>query len=96
MARVLTFRVLKAIRRPITLTAVPKRFQVLQQPFHTTQPQATDGVYKALTEMRIGTPWIEALRKSREGSIGTPAEPVKPDLTPKKMSDSFVKFVCSC
>jgi acyl-coenzyme A thioesterase 9 len=59
-----------------------------------TQPQATDGVYKAITEMRIRTPWIEALRESREGTTGAPTESVKPDLTPKKMSDSFVKFVC--
>jgi hypothetical protein len=95
MARAPPFRVLKAIGRPLTLRAQPKRLQVLKRPFHTTQPQATDGVYKAITEMRIRTPWIEALQKSKEGSTGAPAESVKLDLTPKKMSDSFVKFVCS-
>jgi acyl-coenzyme A thioesterase 9 len=57
----------------------------------------TDGVYKALTEMRIRTPWIEALRKCKGEDGGLSSDPidnVKPDLTPKKMSDSFVKFVC--
>jgi acyl-coenzyme A thioesterase 9 len=93
------FRVLKATRHPITLKGpqrqavqVPKR-----RPFSTTPPRMTDGVYKAITDMRIRTPWIEALRKSREGSAGAaPAGPVRPDLAPKKMSDSFVKFVCFC
>jgi hypothetical protein len=93
MVRAPVLRALKAIRSPIALTSQPKPFQASGRPFHTTQPQATDGVYKAITEMRIRTPWIEALRKSREGSTGAPTESVEPDLTPKKMSDSFVKFV---
>jgi acyl-coenzyme A thioesterase 9 len=92
MVRAPVLRVLKAVGRPIALTARPTSLQVSTRLFHTTQPQATDGVYKAITEMRIRTPWIEALRKSREESTGAP-ESVKPDLTPKKMSDSFVKFV---
>src|SRR2546423_11580583 len=61
--------------------------------FHSTKPQATDGVYKAITDMRVRTPWIEALRQSKKESTGAPTESAQPDLRPKRMSDSFVKFV---
>lgn len=49
--------------------------------------------------MRVKTPWIDALTQSREaaaaGKEGTQAAPsVKPDLTPKKMSDSYYSAVC--
>ena len=56
----------------------------------------TDGVYKALTEMRVRTPWIEALRRSKElgnQSAAAPEDPSEPDVTPKKMSDSYVGVV---
>lgn len=47
--------------------------------------------------MRVKTPWIEALTKSREtakSSQGATAAPsAKPDLTPKKMSDSYYSAV---
>jgi len=46
--------------------------------------------------MRVRTPWIEALRKSRETGSQSPtssSDPVQPDTTPKKMSDSFVSLV---
>lgn len=51
--------------------------------------------------MRVRTPWVEALRKQRgEGSdqaqaSSTPATLPDPDLTPKKMSDSFHRVVCA-
>lgn len=50
--------------------------------------------------MRVKTPWIDALTKSREeaaqaGKESAQAAPsVKPDLTPKKMSDSYYSAVC--
>lgn len=49
--------------------------------------------------MRVKTPWIEALTRSREtereSKAGVPPPtPVKPDLTPKKMSDSYYSAVC--
>lgn len=49
--------------------------------------------------MRVKTPWIDALTASREAAKaskdGKPTEPtVKPDLTPKKMSDSHYSAVC--
>ena len=64
--------------------------------FHASTPRATDGVYKELTEMRVRTPWIEALRRSKDTgsqSPAGPADPPRPDLTPKKMSDSYVSLV---
>lgn len=56
----------------------------------------TDGVYKALTEMRVRTPWITALKRSQETgnkSAAAPEDPPQPDLTPKKMSDSYTRLV---
>jgi acyl-coenzyme A thioesterase 9 len=64
--------------------------------FHATGARATDGVYKELTEMRVRTPWIEALRRSKatsSQSAAGPEDPPKPDLTPKRMSDSYVRIV---
>ncbi|PYH73899.1 putative acyl-CoA thioester hydrolase [Aspergillus vadensis CBS 113365] len=47
--------------------------------------------------MRVKTPWIEALTKSREtakSNQGAAAAPsAKPDMTPKKMSDSYYSAV---
>jgi acyl-coenzyme A thioesterase 9 len=45
--------------------------------------------------MRVKTPWIEALTKSREDaqSSQTPRAQGKPDLTPKKMSDSYYSAI---
>jgi acyl-coenzyme A thioesterase 9 len=47
--------------------------------------------------MRVKTPWIEALTKSREDAQSgqTPRTQGKPDLTPKRMSDSYYSAV-SC
>ena len=67
--------------------------------FHATPACSTDGVYRDLTNMRVRTPWVEALRKQREeGSDPTkmssiPATPSDRPLTPKKMSDSFHRVV---
>src|ERR1700722_2492421 len=95
MTRAPALRLLQSIWRPISHNTQPKCLERSPRQFHNSQSNATDGVYKAITEMRIRTPWIEALRKSREEFAGAPTESVKPDLTPKKMSDSFVKFVSS-
>ncbi|KAJ5238519.1 hypothetical protein N7468_003138 [Penicillium chermesinum] len=48
--------------------------------------------------MRVKTPWIDALTQSREAARnakeGGPApKPVKPELTPKRMSDSYYSAV---
>jgi hypothetical protein len=94
MARSSSLRVLHAILRPAPQQACRNSSQRL---FHSSHVTKTGGVCKALTEMRIRTPWIEALRKSRGEDGGLSSDPidnVKPDLTPK-MSDSFVKSVCN-
>lgn len=67
--------------------------------FHNTSLYKTDGVYPALTEMRVKTPWIEALRKQRQASSNVGKESIMPttlsdrDMTPKKMSESYYKVV---
>ncbi|KAJ5176298.1 uncharacterized protein N7482_002175 [Penicillium canariense] len=48
--------------------------------------------------MRVKTPWIEALTRSREAARESkegvqPKTPVKPDLTPKKMSDGYYSAI---
>ncbi|KAL9023329.1 MAG: hypothetical protein Q9180_008278 [Flavoplaca navasiana] len=66
---------------------------------HPSPTWQTDGVFKELTEMRVRTPWIEALRKKEEEGIDptqrstTPATPSNRDLTPKRMSDSYHRVV---
>lgn len=64
--------------------------------FHSSQPHAAFS--PTWMPRRVKTPWIEALTKSREDAktaegAGTP--PAKPDLTPKKMSDSYYSVVCA-
>ena len=71
----------------------------ITQHFHISPRWQTDGVFKELTEMRVRTPWIEALRKKEEEGIDptrrsdTPATPSNRDLTPKRMSDSYHRVV---
>lgn len=43
--------------------------------------------------MRVKTPWIEALNKSREEKQSKPPKSAEPDLRPKKMSDTFYSAV---
>ena len=84
------YRLVQAVIRVQTLRRVSRRS------FQTSAPFRTDGVYKQLTEMRVRTPWIEALRRSRETgsqSAAAASDPPKPDLTPKSMADSHFSFV---
>ncbi len=66
---------------------------------HVTTRNGTDGVFKELTEMRVRTPWVEALRKKKEEGIdptkssNTSATPADRDLTPKRMADSYHRVV---
>lgn len=66
---------------------------------HVSTRLQTDGVFKELTEMRVRTPWIEALRKKDEEGIepteksNIPATPSNRDLTPKRMADSYHRVV---
>jgi acyl-coenzyme A thioesterase 9 len=47
--------------------------------------------------MRVKTPWIDALTQSREAQKADAQQSgqqnIKPDLTPKKMSDSYYSAV---
>ena len=75
---------------------VPARRQ-----FATSATRSTDGVFRALTENRVRTPWIEALtKKQQEGkdpsrASGIPETPSDRDLSPRSMSDSYHSVVCS-
>ncbi|KAL8808074.1 MAG: hypothetical protein Q9182_000352 [Xanthomendoza sp. 2 TL-2023] len=66
---------------------------------HVSPRCQTDGVFKELTEMRVRTPWIEALRKREKDGIdptkksSIPATPPDRDLTPRSMSDSYHRVV---
>lgn len=70
------------------------------RPFSSCQVRSTDGVYPALTEMRVKIPWIEALTKKKEENDHKAkkppisAEAIDRDLTPKRMSDSYHRVVC--
>nr|POE85514.1 isoform 3 of acyl-coenzyme a thioesterase 9, mitochondrial [Quercus suber] len=67
--------------------------------FSTTCNRKTDGVFRALTDQRVQTPWVEAFRKKqREGMpkpSGQPETPKDRDLAPKKMTDSYHSVVRS-
>ncbi|KAF2794659.1 Thioesterase/thiol ester dehydrase-isomerase [Melanomma pulvis-pyrius CBS 109.77] len=63
--------------------------------FHSSSRHQTDGVFRALTEQRVRTPWIEALRKQQaEGTApgqtsGKQEVPSHRSLAPKRMEDSY-------
>lgn len=68
-----------------------------QRDFHATPKNAV--TRPTWMPMRVKTPWIDALTASREAARnakeGGPAPKlVKPDLTPKRMSDSYYSAVC--
>lgn len=92
--RVAMPHLLQALRKSgAPAVVVPLRSRALRR-FHATPVCSTDGVYRELTNMRVATPWVEALRKQREEKpdpvINTPPDR---DLKPKKMSDSFHRVV---
>lgn len=66
--------------------------------FHSTTSNAA--FRPTWMPMRVKTPWIDALTQSRQeagnaGKAGEQGAPsFEPDLTPKKMSDSYYSAVC--
>ena len=82
-----------------SIVRTPRVFAVTLRQLHVTPAYRTDGVYRDLTNMRVRTPWVEALRKQRADGIDptkksdTPATPANRDLRPKRMSDSFHRVV---
>lgn len=99
MNRIAISRILQSAhaRKLICANACPSTRRQLG----TTTARKTDGVYKALTAMRVRIPWIEALTKQREQEkwpakqSSTPPESPNRNLLPKKMSESFHKVVCT-
>lgn len=79
--------------------AARKRQHLPFNSFHAAATSFTDGVYSALTEMRVNTPWVEALRQKREleDDVGEKqwirTTSLDRDLTPKKMSQSYHRLV---
>ncbi|KAE8340303.1 hypothetical protein BDV24DRAFT_134121 [Aspergillus arachidicola] len=72
----------------------PSQLCLASKDFHTSQPNAASR--PTWMPMRVKTPWIEALTKSREDAKsgkGASAPVAKPDLTPKKMSDSHYSAI---
>ena len=96
MARIEAVRVVRTrLARLAGQKLAPGRLQ-LPRPFHSTPVTHTDGVYKELTEMRVRTPWIQALKERKEAekhSDTSIEQSIKPDLTPKRMQDSYVSLV---
>lgn len=71
-----------------------------QRSLSVSIPRRTDGVFKALTEVRVSTPWVDAFRQKEEAErSGTtppeakPATAVERDLSPRKMSDSYFSVI---
>jgi hypothetical protein len=68
-------------------------------PFHSSPNMHTDGVFRALTESRVKTPWIEAFRKqqhengARTNVSSQSTSSANRKLEPKRMSDSFHSVV---
>ncbi|KAF2085883.1 Thioesterase/thiol ester dehydrase-isomerase [Saccharata proteae CBS 121410] len=62
---------------------------------HNTVARSTDGVFRELTEVRVRTPWVEALRQKQASgqdpteASGKPQVPADRKLEPKRMSDSY-------
>lgn len=90
---------LQALRKSKASTLIAPLRSVALRRFHANPTCRTDGVYQGLTNMRVKTPWVEALRKQREEGFNptktsdTPLTPLDRDLKPKKMSDSFHRVV---
>lgn len=70
--------------------------------FHASPSRSVfRAAWMPMRHMRVKTPWVDALAQSREQqaasdgakSDGTEETPAKPDLTPKRMSDSYFSGV---
>lgn len=88
-----------AARKLAPKCVASQRAALLSRQFHATVSRRTDGVFRALTDTRMQTPWIEALRKKQAEDVdptkasGKPEVPAERDLTPKPMSASYHSVV---
>lgn len=60
----------------------------------------TDGVFRDLTAARVAIPWIKALKKIKSEEVEVkplsgPQVPANRNLSPKRMSDSYYRVVCT-
>ncbi|KAF2840822.1 Thioesterase/thiol ester dehydrase-isomerase [Patellaria atrata CBS 101060] len=93
-------RILRLISHPL-LRRPHNLPRCITQSYQTTTICRTDGVFRELTEARVQTPWIEALRKKQEqGEDPTEAsgksevgKPEERDLSAKRMSDSYHSII---
>lgn len=84
------------------LASTLRRGLTLRQPqllllrdFHSSEIKKA-GSRQTWMPMRVKTPWIDALTKRREEAKSgqpSPSPKEKPDLAPKKMSDSYYSAV---
>lgn len=72
----------------------------VRRPLSSSAIRRTDGVFRALTESRIKTPWIDAFRAQQEAEASgkkdtsdKPATPEERDLSPRKVSDSYYRTI---
>ncbi|OJD33621.1 acyl-coenzyme a thioesterase 9 [Diplodia corticola] len=90
---------MSAVSRSALRALRPSPRVFTRRQFSITSHKATDGVFRALTESRVHTPWIEALRKKqRQGEdpsqpSGKPHVSADRKLEPKKMSDSYHRVI---
>lgn len=66
--------------------------------FSLSRSRQTDGVFGELTAMRTRTPFVDAFRKQQQeqqdGVVSTTPKPAaRPDVTPKRMKDSYHSVV---
>jgi acyl-coenzyme A thioesterase 9 len=84
-----------ASKLPARTAVAAKPSCINAQSFHSTTAQA--GSRATWMPMRVKTPWIDALTQSREAQKADAQQSgqqnIKPDLTPKKMSDSYYSAV---
>ena len=89
----------QCLRLANSIIRTPRISGTTLRQLHVSSACHTDGVYRDLTNMRVRTPWVEALKTQRADGIDptkksvTPATPANRDLRPKKMSDSFHRVV---
>lgn len=85
-----------------TTTTTPvcaKYAHAARRHFHASP--STSFFKAAWIPMRVKVPWVDALAQSQQEQTTSKGkedieETVKPDLTPRKMSDSYFSAVCNC
>ena len=96
LKRTLRWQRLFSSQRQTTQSRTTPLGSYITRPFSSSPARPTDGVFRALSENRVQTPWVEAFeRQQNEGHDPTKPSgpPLERDLTPRKMSDSYHSVV---